>query len=187
MVTLTAGGNDVGFADVMGYCAERRRVAADPAPCRDRFRGTVDAAIRRVGQGGSGTDNNLPVLYAAVRERAPRAEVFVLGYPRFFRAEPQNSCSFDGGTRQFTVGDMLWINEETRKLNSLIEADAGAAGLHYVDVYNAFEGHELCTGTPHLNGIEAGTRGAFHPNVEGHADLAAVLEKSSARAFRPCH
>ena len=72
-VTISVGGNDAGFADVITECA----LPWWAADCD----GAIDGAQAFI-------NNQLPgqlsTLYAAIRTRAPAAQVVVVGYPRLF-------------------------------------------------------------------------------------------------------
>ena len=76
LVTITIGGNDAGFADVLERC-----LFGSPRACSRR----VDAAERFV---RSELPARLRRVYAAIRERAPEATVVVAGYPRLFARRP---------------------------------------------------------------------------------------------------
>ncbi|WP_249138797.1 SGNH/GDSL hydrolase family protein [Phycicoccus avicenniae] len=75
-VTVSVGGNDAGFADVLTECAQ-------PGWMSDCY-GAIDDARAFI-------DTTLPArldaLYADIRARAPQARVTVVGYPRIFNGE----------------------------------------------------------------------------------------------------
>ncbi|MEU4236636.1 SGNH/GDSL hydrolase family protein [Actinoplanes sp. NPDC026619] len=152
LVSLTAGGNDIGFARTMTVCVLDPRAST----C---LSGTKKA--REV------TRNVLPgrlkLLYTAIRDRAPGAKVLVLGYPRFYRG---------GGAvcRGLQASERAAINGTIDALDEVIEQQATAAGLHYVEVRNAFAGHELCTAAPWLNGAMWPPANSYHPNRSGQLD-----------------
>ena len=76
------------------------------------------------------------------------------------------------------------LRDAAESLNELIQDRAGAAGVHYVDVLEAFGGHDQCADDPWLNGLVVDAESSallprsgrsFHPNVAGHEGYAAVL------------
>ncbi len=77
------------------------------------------------------------------------------------------SCEF------IRVDDTAFLNDMTANLDAVIRSAAQNAGVTYIDVYDAFNGHELCTGQSYLHGIDKSDaafepRDAFfHPNVDG--------------------
>lgn len=73
LVSVTAGGNDVGFADVMQDC-----VLSGEATC-------INSVNNAVSQMNNSLPGSLDSLYDGIRARAPQAQVVVLGYPRFYK------------------------------------------------------------------------------------------------------
>jgi hypothetical protein len=78
LVTITIGGNDLGFVDVMTTCTLNgdrsceKRVGKARAFARDQLPARLDAT------------------YATIKDAAPSAELVVLGYPRLFT--PNDRC-----------------------------------------------------------------------------------------------
>jgi lysophospholipase L1-like esterase len=152
LVSLTIGGNDVGFASTMITCT-----LVDDAGCQ----AAVDEATD-VGE------NELPpkldATYAAIARRAPNARVLVLGYPLLFD-ETATSCGFAG----LSVTKRRAINEGDRRLNAVIEERAEAAGFVYVNVMDDFAGHGACAPQPWINGLVIlPPTNSFHPNGDGY-------------------
>lgn len=149
LVTITIGGNDIGFADVVITC----QLASDAA-CADA-----------VDDGTAAATNELPArldrTYAAIRDRAPNAKLIVLGYPRLFELTP--TCGLLGmNNYKRTI-----INEGADLLTEVIAGRARAGGATFVDTRANFAGHGVCAGTPWINGVAA-LIGAFHPNASGY-------------------
>ena len=150
-VTITVGGNDVGFREVVTTCA---------------LPGWLGSCTAVVNSGLHTLRTLLPAkldrVYAAVKARAPGATVVVTGYPRLFNGADCNPLTF------FTATEMAAINAGTLELNNLIRARAEAAGLRFVDVAPAFFGHAVCDREPWINNLVVPTVNAFHPNIAGH-------------------
>ena len=73
LVSISIGGNDAGFADVMTTC-----VLQSEATCLSRIataRAYVDSTL----------PGKLDSVYSAISAKAPSARVVVLGYPRFYQ------------------------------------------------------------------------------------------------------
>jgi len=149
-VTITIGGNDVGFGDVMITCVT----------------GTDATCIDKVHQAESDAQSRLPELldtvYNTIRTRAPNASVVVLGYPHIFA----HGCWWFSNAK----GDA--IDEGSDQLDSVIAARAGAAGFTFVDVRGNFAGHEVCTAQPWIYGVTVtpSPGDSFHPTVDGYAN-----------------
>ena len=147
--------------------------------CEATYGAVVDDAIATMAtSSGGGFRDNLPDLYSAIRAKAPNAKVYVLGYPRFFPLNRKSACATGAPYKFFTGADMQWINSEILKFDHLLASVATAQGFTFVPMYNAFQGHELCTLHPYLNSVTpTNLQGSFHPNVKGQARFAQVLAR----------
>ena len=157
-VTLSVGGNDAGFADVLTECAL-------PAWASD-----CDAAIDQAQATISGTlPSALSSLYAQIGSRAPSADVVVVGYPRVFMGEDCNALTW------FSPEEQTRLNATADRLNSLLAARASAAGFRFANPTSAFTGHAVCDDPEWLNGLSNPVEESYHPNVAGHRDGYAPL------------
>jgi lysophospholipase L1-like esterase len=150
MVTISIGGNDAGFVDVITDCTL----------------GSDQDCINRVEEAKTFARNTLPGrlnnVYAAIKSRAPSAEVYVLGYPRLYMV-PGNCSVGLSNTKRSAINDGA---------NTLAEVTAGrvaAAGFNFVDARPAFAGHEICTSDRWLNSLTWPITDSYHPNKRGHA------------------
>jgi hypothetical protein len=133
-----------------------------------------------------------------IRQRAPRARVYVTGYPRLL-----GLTGFDAfGCRVGALGpaplyvassDVHWIRAKVDGLNAAIQtgvAEARRLGVRatYVDVATPFTTHNVCgSGTPWVNGVLLTATNppqvsvaSFHPNARGQQAYADAV----ARAIR---
>jgi len=147
-VTITIGGNDVGFATAMITCT-----LASTASCLNAVNDGRDYAETTL-------PGDLDATYAAIRQHAPGATVYVLGYPRLF--EETASCS--GGP---SLTKRRAINQAADELSGIIGGRARAAGFTYVDVRSTFAGHGICASSPWINAFSLSVN-AFHPNAAGY-------------------
>lgn len=150
LVSISVGGNDAGFADVMTTC-----VLQSDSSCLDRI-ATARAYVQ------STLPGRLDSVYSAIRDRAPNAEVVVLGYPRFYQL----------GT--FCVGlsetKRKAINDAADLLDSTIAQRAGAHGFTFGDVRTTFAGHEICSGDSWLHSVDWFNIGnSYHPKAAGQS------------------
>ncbi|GGN76457.1 lipase 1 [Actinoplanes lobatus] len=149
LVTLTVGGNDIGFIDTIVTCV----LWSD------------DSCLGAIADGNEILENDLPgrldTVNAAIRAAAPDAEVVVVGYPWLF--EP-GTCP--GG---LSLVKRQALNDTADRLDDLIAARAQAAGFTFADVRTAFEGHRVCSGTPWLNRVDLlALTATYHPNDTGY-------------------
>ena len=151
IVTITIGGNDAGFADVITECA-----LPWPWSCED----DLDDAEAFI-------EGTLPGLlddvYDAIDAEAPNATVVVLGYPRLFMGVDCNGGTFFSGT------ELRRMNEVADLLASVTRSEATAAGFTFKDAIPSFTGHAVCSEAEWINGLSNPVEESFHPNRSGHA------------------
>ena len=148
-VTVSVGGNDAGFADVITQCALPWpwTCTTDINNANNYIRNTLPGAL----------DN----LYNQIRSRAPNATVAVVGYPRLFNGE---ECNF--GAR-ISPSEQSSLNATADLLATTIGARAAAHGFRFVDVRSAFTGHAVCDDVEWLNGLSNPILESYHPNTTG--------------------
>ena len=177
LVTVTIGGNDVGFGDVLKDC-----VGADDIV--DRVVGRLvgcDLTEDELTSRAVGLADPLTELYRGIKdELAPRGALVVIGYPNLF-ADPddwdEESCS------GLSPGDARVLRRVTVAMAHSIETAAKAAGARYLPMEDLFEGHELCgKGEDWIHGFSLGVRdgtfrpqGTFHPTAAGQEAEADAL------------
>lgn len=173
LVTVTVGGNDVGFAEVVGDCV----IDADPCSHLDA---QVEASLAALGP-------KLESAYRQIKAQAPKARVLVVGYPQVV-ADPAK-VNFDNCPavntplpgRKITADDATWLRQKGTRLAQVIEGAAKAAGASYVDVASDFAGHEACAADPWLTGVVlTDLKASFHPTVAGQAELARLVTRALA-------
>jgi lysophospholipase L1-like esterase len=157
LVTITIGGNDAGFSNVIIACA------AYYFPCQ----GDIDNA-------DSFIQNQLPGLldtnYNNIRSRATTAHVVVLGYPHLFTSTG-TTCNFN----VLTSDHEKQLNHTADLLDGVISSRAAAHGFTYVDPRNAFLPHEVCSSSEWLNGQSNPLSESYHPNISGQADFTTLI------------
>jgi lysophospholipase L1-like esterase len=176
VLTLTIGGNDVGFASVVSDCVFLNCKAI----YHKRSGDVLDRRIDKLGE-------RLPGVYEAIKRAAPRAKLVVVDYPRLLpQGSPElerDNCAAPGlGT--VTATEVEYLNEKTERLDRAIESAATASGADFVDVIDAFDGHELrCHGQPFVNPARGEGKlrpASFHPNAAGYVQLADVVARELA-------
>ncbi|WP_240937977.1 SGNH/GDSL hydrolase family protein [Nocardioides sp. JQ2195] len=135
-VTISIGGNDAGFADVLTECA----MPGWMSDCN----GAIDGAQAYI-------NNTLPgklsSLYASIRSRAPYAKVVVVGYPRIFMGEDCNAFTW------FSPAEETRLNATADLLNSRTSAQASAKGFSFANPTSRFIGHAVCDDPEWINGL----------------------------------
>ena len=195
-VTVTIGGNDAGFAPVLVDCIyspvqlpEVQQQIPGRPNCEQRQDAGVSARIARlagpIDQPVVGPSLSIVQVLAAVQARAPRATVYVSGYPTLLGAEVDGPAGCQVGELGqvplfITADDAGWIAEKATDLNVAIRTGVARArelGIRarYVDVAAEFEGHNVCdTRRPWLNAVVLADTtpvqfdpSSFHPTDRG--------------------
>lgn len=165
LVTMTIGGNDVGFADVITECA---------------LPGWLSDCEGAIAGGRAILQNDLPGRYdaviAAIDAGAPNADVRIAGYPHLFNGEDCNAATF------FSADEMAQLNAATDELDALVEAKTTGAGHTYVDPRGAFAGHAVCDDVEWINGLSWPIVESFHPNRDGNIGYADLFWAGSGAA-----
>ncbi|WP_405619658.1 SGNH/GDSL hydrolase family protein [Streptomyces sp. NBC_01511] len=150
LVSITVGGNDAGFADVMTTC-----VLQSEANC-----------VARVNQARAYVDSTLPgqldSVYNAISAKAPAAQVVVIGYPRFYQLS--GSCVVG-----MTETERGAINGAADHLNSLLAKRAADHGYRFADVTGPFTGHEICSANSWLHSVSWPIGESYHPTAQGQS------------------
>ncbi|MDO5627290.1 MAG: SGNH/GDSL hydrolase family protein [Mobilicoccus sp.] len=158
LVTLTVGGNDAGFADVV-------LAAAKPRLLVDGVR-VIDEARRR-------TVRVLPRLLLAlldeIAERAPDARVVVTGYPQLFGARDCRWYTF------FDADELAALSHGTDALVQLILDVASRRDTTLVDVRPWFGDRHACGTEPWIHHLTWPLQDSFHPTSAGHDAIAAAV------------
>lgn len=151
-VTLTVGGNDAGFADVLTTCAKPWWLGSCTKAV-DRARAYIDDTL----------PGRLATLYSQIRDRAPNAQVVVAGYPRVFGDEDCNSLTFFSGSERSK------LNGTADLINRRIREVATSRGFSFADPTSRFVGHPVCANEEWINGLSSPIAESYHPNRDGHA------------------
>lgn len=181
LVTIGIGGNDIGFASLVEECVKEGAIfvatgsgkyTGDNAPCRGSYvSGDTDEVRQRIQAAGE----RLAGTLREVERRAPRAQVYVVGYPAILPPEGVG-CEDD---MTLAPDDATFLDDEERALNSTLRERAQAAGAGYVDTYTPSTGHDACSAreTRWVEPlIPASPAAPVHPNERGERGMAdAVL------------
>lgn len=172
LVTLSVGGNDLGFAEVIRDCVLNGESGVGFIDsCQEKHDQRITKRLPQL-------KRELIALYQQAKQKAPNARIIVVGYPHLFAENPKD----DYGNLLFAE-DQKWMNDKAGDLNAIIRSAAAEAGVEYVDPTNAFKGHGLGTDDPWFNDLDWGGPGlmpvdpsSFHPNAKGHAAFAKLIQ-----------
>jgi lysophospholipase L1-like esterase len=158
LVTITIGGNDAGFSNVILNCALYYFTCGGAISEANSFIATKLAGL-------------LDTTYNAIRSRATTAHVVVLGYPHLFTSEGK-TCNVNF----LTSSNEKKLNETGDKLDAVVKSRVEAHAFTFVDPRSAFLPHEVCSSSEWLNGQSNPISESYHPNIAGQADFTAQVE-----------
>jgi lysophospholipase L1-like esterase len=160
VVTLSIGGNDIGWSQAVGAC-----LALTDAECEAAIgltRGRITTVLPGL----------LDDVYDDIDAAAPNATVYVTGYPRLF-SPPY------GPVLGASAAEQDEMNAGADLLNATIRTVAEAHGYTFVDVTERFVDHGVNAPEPWV--VWPTAPGSFHPNVPGYRAYAAAV----TAAIRP--
>lgn len=187
VVTLTVGGNDVGFADILSACVLNPSVPATSCYWAQ------PQGIKDLGNKIKAEYGTLVTTYSSIKQASPGVKVYVVGYPQFIA---DDSCPAYVG---LNAGERGMIVNGVTYLNQTIRAAAATAGVYYVDIEDALGAHTICGSSlqKYVNGIFEGKfiseddTSIYHPNSDGHIAIAskinAALEGQTFATFNDCN
>jgi hypothetical protein len=174
VTTVSVGGDDVGFGDILQNCVEPHlSLHLSDDTCYDTYEDRLEISnlIDR-------TVARWTALYRQLQRSAPATRLYVIGYPQIF--DDAGSCALNV---HLAKSELEFAESMTDYLNQAIKKAAVAANVTYVDISQALVGHRLCETASYniaVNGLTAGTDGgllglkifgkeSYHPNALGQA------------------
>ncbi len=160
LVSLTIGGNDIGFAEVATGCITLNPFAT---PCKDKYdSGGHDQLAERI----AATAPKIAEVLQGIHARSPEAKILLLNYPAIF------PTSGYGCWPQMPIGwgDVPYLRQTEQGLNAMLATQAAANGATLVDWYQASIGHDACKSHSHrwVEPLIPGELAApIHPNQAG--------------------
>jgi hypothetical protein len=180
VVTLGIGGNDLGFSEIATTCGEMSVEDPTGAPCKAFYTaGGQDQIAQRI----SATAPLVANVLEGIRQRSPRAKIFVVGYPAIL-PETVTLASWAQcyPVLPVALGDVDWLRQDVEKaLNRMLRAEALAHGAVYVNTYAPSIGHDACQ-PPLIRWVEpvvpADGAAPIHPNIRGMQGSALAVLKA---------
>jgi lysophospholipase L1-like esterase len=154
LVTISIGGNDIGWSTAVGAC-----LVGSDAQCAGALALTTNKITNQL-------PGLLSSLYDQIAARAPHARVLVTGYPRLFSLE-------DGPFLGASVAELEALNNGADLLNSVMASAAAAHGFQFVDVTKRFLDHGANGADPWIHGPF--DPASFHPNEAGYEAYTAAV------------
>lgn len=149
LVTITIGGNDVGFTNLI--------IACTTLGCQSQINSSNSQIVNQL-------PAKLNATYSLIKSRAPNARVVVLGYPRPFA---HRTCLAATGV---TLSEEDQLNALTDNLDNVIRSRAQAYGFTYADPNPYWSGHDVCSSSRYTNGMVIWpATDSYHPTRSGYS------------------
>jgi lysophospholipase L1-like esterase len=164
LVSITIGGNDVGFSSIMETCALHSTASCQAAvAAAEKYANTT-------------LPGQLDTMLSDISAHAPNAEVVVLGYPDFYDLSVPVCVGLSSGDHQA-------LDSGISDLDGVIAAAAQDNGDTFADVRTAFSGHELCDAAGWLHSVDLlDISESYHPTATGHQDGYLPVFTAAAKA-----
>ncbi len=157
LVTLTAGGNDIGYIRDMIALSQPQHSSFVRFVARLSWHGAKPAQDRDFGQ----LKNNMAATVSEIMRRAPHARVLVVPYLTVL--PPSGTCP------QVAIGDAdaTLMRGVAAELAEVTREAAQASGATFVDMASLSVGHDACSAVPWVNGAAPAQGVPFHPTLAG--------------------
>lgn len=170
LVTVDFGSNDINAAELFTNCV--RLPPPVTSPCAEEFTADGhDVFAERI----AATAPDVGAMLAAIRKRAPRAKIFVIGKNARL---PVNGCY---PTIPILPSDANYIRSTFLSLNRMLAEQARRHGATFVDTYSPSVGHDACQ-LPGIRWMEpylpAAPAAPWHSNAVGHKNIADIAVDS---------
>lgn len=172
-ITFTGGGNDVGFGEIIAYCADPTK---SKVSCPQVSDPQISANLRRAIDDMRGS---LTEFIQQAKEASPATKIYLIGYPQFVALDGCNA-----GSVLLNEAERLMIRSSVIRLNNILKLVARDTDVYYVDIEDSLEGGQVCqlnsfymTGPLKVLGriVEGYTQEAYHPNANGHKKIADAI------------
>jgi lysophospholipase L1-like esterase len=204
LVTITIGGNDLGFGSIVQYCAAdspNGPLALHPqSNCKQMYDPNGDDSLQH-----KLTAKVTPAIARVlvdIKLKSPHAKILILDYPAISpdKADAPDPATYPSScflsplkknSFPFTAVDTMYLEELEVHLGQAVQAAAVAADVDFVDVFPQSLPHSACAGTatPWMNGLTLDqaqlklVAGSLHPNLAGATAMADTVTVAADKAL----
>jgi len=175
LVTLSIGGNDLGFVPVLEGCIATYVIQAlfpYPAPCKTVAGPIVESNLRQL-------EATLPAKLEKLHKRmAENGRLILVGYPQIFPATKPLPANLP--CQLIHPSDISWMHDMVTHANQALLRIAVHAGVEFVDpnADGGFDGRDVCHFGSYFNGVRPQeVVESFHPNEFGQEAMASAVER----------
>ena len=157
LVTITAGGNDVGYVGDLTALAFRRRGGIIGLLVGLFWKGAKPIEERPFDR----LYRDMVSTFGEIQRRAPKARIVVVTYPEIL---PPSGAGPQIGLE---AADADVMRPVSRRLAEVTREAAKAVGATVVDMAVLSAGHDACSAEPWVNGSSPKQGAPFHPSLAG--------------------
>ncbi|GAA4992212.1 GDSL-type esterase/lipase family protein [Kitasatospora paranensis] len=207
LITMSVGGNDLGFADVISTCVQDYEIWY--SYCNDDQQAAVDAKMATAMAGVGKSIDEVRAVMSAAGYTSGSYRIVLQSYPSPIPRAAENRYPESGWSRTSTGGCPFWDGDATWARDTLVPeisdhlaAVAAAKGVQFLDLRDLLQGREVCSTATRLatpttapsattsewaRFLDMGTttQGAlqesFHPNAYAELALGRCLTLLNAR------
>jgi lysophospholipase L1-like esterase len=207
LITLSVGGNDLGFADVISTCVQDYEIWY--SYCNDDQQAAVDAKMATAMAGVGKSVDEIRAVMSAAGYASGSYRIVLQSYPSPIPRAAENRYPESGWSRTSTGGCPFWDGDATWARDTLVPeisdhlaAVAAAKGVQFLDLRDLLQGREVCSTATRLatsttapsattsewaRFLDMGTttqgtlQESFHPNAYAELALGRCLTLLNAR------
>ena len=148
LVTVTAGGNDAGFVNLLVSCTLSNCVSS------------INSTTAWV---NTSLAAKLDAMDTQIKTRAPNATVIVLGYPHLF----SGTCF---GAFGISSSEVSASNTLADAMDTVTKTEAAKYGFVYKSAIAQFTNHGVCASSAWLHGLDfSPVTDSYHPTTTGYS------------------
>ncbi|MFJ3790945.1 GDSL-type esterase/lipase family protein [Kitasatospora sp. NPDC090091] len=207
LISLSIGGNDLGFADVIVSCVEDYEIWN--SYCHDDQQEAVDSRMAEAMAGVGRSIDEIRAVMAQAGQTADSYRIVLQSYPSPIPRSSENRYPESGWSRTSTGGCPFWNQDAdwardrlVPQISDQLARVAAAKGVQFLDLRDMLQGREVCstatrlatpssaptaTGSEWARFLDFGTtvqgtiEESFHPNYYGQQALGRCLTLLDAK------
>jgi lysophospholipase L1-like esterase len=171
LVTITIGGNDIGFSGIAEDCFSPDNTGT---PCQDTY--VAPDGTDEISQNIAETRPKVDAVLQGIRQRtSPTTQILVVNYAAILPHTGDTGC---WPIIPISDDDVPYVRSKQEELNQMLADSAAANGAQLVDWYAASVGHDACQ-PPGLKWVEGAiptsAAAPVHPNLLGMQGAASLV------------
>ncbi|GAA2753093.1 GDSL-type esterase/lipase family protein [Kitasatospora cinereorecta] len=207
LITLSIGGNDLGFADVISTCVQDYEIWW--SYCHDDQQAAVDAKMDAAMAGVGKSVDEIRAVMSAAGYAAGSYRIVLQSYPSPIPRSSENRYPESGWSRTNTGGCPFWDADSDWARDTLVPEISGriaqvaaAKGVQFLDLRDMLQGREVCSKATKMatpsnapsattsewarfldlgTTVQGATQESFHPNYYGELALGRCLTLMNAK------